>query len=361
MNILVYNLAAEYAGAMTILENFYNQVVAYPDENIHWYFVVSTKKLESKKNVTVISEPWVKRSWLHRLYYDNFVIQRIVKEKKIDVIYSMQNMPVKKKDAKQVVYLHQSLQFSPVKFSLFDKEQRGYAIRQKLVCNIYRRNLKHADGIIVQTNWFKDAVVKWIPFDEKKIKVVHPRVSIEKRLLEKKYTLEKPVFFYPAGDGMHKNHEVIVNACKRLQDEGINDYTVIFTLDRKTALYSERIAQRVEKEKLNIRFTGIIPKQEVFEYYSQSVLLFPSYLETFGLPMLEARMMKAIVFASDMPFCHEALENYKNAYYFAIDDDKELAKLMKMVIKGELSYYEVNETFESEDKKTEIECLLEYC
>ena len=361
MNILVYNLAAEYAGAMTILENFYNQAVSYPDESIQWYFVVSTEKLESKKNIKVISEPWVKRSWLHRLYYDNFIIQRIVKEKRIDQVYSMQNMPIKRINAKQVVYLHQSLQFSPVKFSLFDKEQRGYAIRQKIVCNLYRKNLKHADYIIVQTNWFKDAVVKWIPFDEKNIMVVNPRVSVDEHFLQKEYCLTEPVFFYPAGDGMHKNHEIILDACKRLQDEGIKNYKVIFTLDRVTALYSEKIAQRIEKEKLNIEFIGIVSKEEVFENYSHSVLLFPSYLETFGLPLLEARMMKAIIMASDMPFCHEALEHYKNAYFFAIDDDERLAGLMKMVIKGELPYYEVDEDIRNQKKKTEIECLLENC
>lgn len=359
MNILVYNLAAEYAGAMTILESFYKEVLSYPDKSIRWYFLVSTDKLQSQENITVISEAWVKKSWFHRSYYDNVVVQSVIREKEIDLVYSMQNMPVRHTNVKQIVYLHQSLQFSPVQFSLFDKEQRGYAIRQKFVCNVYRKNLKYADKIIVQTNWFKDAVVKWIPFDADKICVVTPEISVESKFLQKKYELAKPIFFYPAGDGMHKNHEVILNACKRLQNEGITNYRVIFTLDPKTAAYSERIAQRIASEKLNIELTGIIPKEDVYEMYSHSVLLFPSYLETFGLPLLEARMMKSIVLASDMPFCHEVLDGYENACFYDIHDDERLASLMKQVIVGQFAYHPVLEITENKPKKRILDCLLE--
>ena len=359
MNVLVYNLAAEYAGAMTILENFYKEVLSYSNKSIHWYFLVTTDKLKDAENVTIIREPWVKKSWFHRWYYDTFKVQKVVKEKNIDVVYSMQNAPVRRTKAKQVVYLHQSLQFSPVKFSLLNKEQRGYAIRQKFVCNIYKRHLKHADHIIVQTEWFKKASAKWIPFDEEKISVVSPEVKIEERFLKKEYNLSYPLFFYPAGDGMHKNHELIIDACKILKEQGISDYKVIFTLDRKTALYSERIARIIEEENLPIEYTGIIPKEEVFDYYSKSIMLFPSYLETFGLPVLEAKNMKAIVFASDMPFCHEILDGYENAYFYKIDDKEKLASYMKGVILGELKYVPPQEKPVEKEKKTVIECIFD--
>jgi hypothetical protein len=133
------------------LENFYQEALACKDESVHWYFLVSTDRLKDADNITIISKPWVKKSWLHRWYFDTFRVQKIVKALGIDLVYSMQNAPVRRTKAKQVVYLHQSLQFSPVRFSLFNKEQRVYAIRQKFICNIYKRHLKHADSIIVQS------------------------------------------------------------------------------------------------------------------------------------------------------------------------------------------------------------------
>jgi len=359
MNVLVYNLAAEYAGAMTILENFYREVLDYPDKSIHWYFLVSTDKLQDSENVTIIREPWIKKSWLHRWYFDTFCVQKVVKEKKIDLIYSMQNEPVKRAKVEQVVYFHQSLQFSPVKFSLFDKAQRMYAIRQKFICRIYKRHLKKADRIIVQTKWFKEASAKWIPFDENKISVVNPKVSIDERLLQKPYRLQEPIFFYPAGDGVHKNHKIILDACEILKNEGIaNGYKVVFTMDGVSS-FSAGVAKEAKEKELPIEFTGIISKDEVFDYYSKSVVLFPSYLETFGLPPLEARKMKAVVLASDMPFCRESLEGYENAYFYGIHDAEKLASLMKQVIQGELPYYEPNEQEKETKKKTVIVCIFE--
>ena len=359
MKVLVYNLAAEYAGALTILENFYHEVITYPDKSIQWYFLVSTNRLQSRENVMVISEPWVKKSWFHRIYYDMFVVRKVINEKGIDLVYSMQNMPVRHTNAEQVVYLHQSLQFSPVKFSLFDKEQRSYAVRQKFVCNIYKKSLRHADRIIVQTKWFKDAVSRWIPFNEDKIDIVNPEVHIDEELLQRKYSLEKPIFFYPAGDGIHKNHEVILQACELLEQEGITNYQVIFTLNPKTAVYSERIMHRVNQEKLNVELTGIISKNDVYELYSRSVLLFPSYMETFGLPLLEAKMLKGIILASDMPFCHEILDGYQNAYFYNIHDAERLADLMKKIINGSMEYHPViNSRQMEEPKKRVIDYLL---
>lgn len=356
MKVLVYNLAAEYAGAMTILENFYQEALACPDKSVHWYFLVSTDRLKNAENITVISKPWVKKSWLHRWFFDTFRVQKVVKELGIDLVYSMQNAPVRRTKAKQVVYLHQSLQFSPVKFSLFSKEQRQYAIRQKFICNIYKRHLKHADKIIVQTEWMKKAAANWIPFDEDKITVVNPKVAIEEAFLRKEYRLDYPLFFYPAGDGMHKNHELIIKACTLLKAQGIKDYEVVFTLDPKGAEYSRRM--EVLAKGLPIRFTGIIPKEEVFAYYEKSVLLFPSYLETFGLPLLESRLMKGIVLASNMPFCHEALQDYKNAYFYGIHDAEKLAELMKKVITRELPYYVPAPMQTAQGEKKITDCIL---
>ncbi len=359
MNILVYNLAAEYAGALTILENFYQEVLDYPDKSIHWYFLVSTDKLQDSENVTVIREPWIKKSWLHRWYFDTFCVQKVIKEKKIDLVYSMQNAPVKRAKVKQVVYFHQSLQFSPVKFSLWDKGQRQYAIRQKFIARIYRKQLRKADHIIVQTKWFKEASAKWIPFDENKFSVVNPKVTIEERFLEKPYNLQQPIFFYPAGDGVHKNHKVILDACALLKKEGITDgYKVVFTMDGVSP-FSAGIAQVAKENGYPIEFTGIISKDEVFDYYSKSVMLFPSYLETFGLPPLEARKMKAIVLASDMPFCRESLDGYENAHFYGIYDAEKLASLMKQVIEGTLPYITPQNKDGEEKKKTVIECIFD--
>jgi glycosyltransferase involved in cell wall biosynthesis len=80
---------------------------------------------------------------------------------------------------------------------------------------------------------------------------------------------------------------------------------------------------------VNIEFIGTITREQVYEYYSRSVLIFPSYIETFGLPMLEAKMHKTPMLVSDCPFSHEILDEYENVKFFRTEDETQLAGLME--------------------------------
>ena len=47
---------------------------------------------------------------------------------------------------------------------------------------------------------------------------------------------------------------------------------------------------------------GYINRNEVFENMKTKVLIFPSYIETVGLPLLEAKLIGTIILASNTPF-----------------------------------------------------------
>lgn len=79
-----------------------------------------------------------------------------------------------------------------------------------------------------------------------------------------------------------------------------------------------------------------MPPAEVMKEYTRSVLLFPSYIETFGLPLLEARMSGSPILASDCPFSHEILDDYDGVSYFDPFRPEELAALMKQCLEAGL-------------------------
>ena len=139
-------------------------------------------------------------------------------------------------------------------------------------------------------------------------------------------------FFYPAGADLYKNHDLVIAACKLLAGEGITDYRVIFTLPREGDPDAERIIRAARG--LPIEFVGSLPHETVWEYYSGTVLLFPSYLETCGLPLVEARAAGAWILASDLPFAREVLEGYPNKAFFPYDGAEVLAQQMKAVLGG---------------------------
>lgn len=338
---MVFDVPASSGGALSILKDFYNQVIADPNKSINWIFILSTPKLNELENVKIIRFPWIKKSWIHRLYFDHFVAPKLVRQYNPDKILSFQNVIISHTKVPQILYVHQSLPFIDYKFSFI--ENKLFWIYQNVIDKLIKCSIKKAQKVIVQTNWMKKACMEQTGVNSRKIKVISPTINLD---IDKYFVLNKTSmkrFFYPAGALSYKNHRIVIEACKKLKEQGISDYKVVFTLagnenDHVIALYRE-----VKELNLPVDFVGSISREEVFEFYTKSILIFPSYIETFGLPMLEARLHKTIVFASDCPFSKEILEGYENAYFFDPFNANELKDLMEKIFVGEIKYKKVNE------------------
>lgn len=328
MKILVYDVAAQDGGGLFVLTNFYHDVKRLSPENIEWIFVVSQDGFANTEKIQIQKYTSPKKSWLHRLSFEYFEFPKILKREKPDLVISLQNMPVKRYSGKQFTYLHQSLQYCPKRYSFLKKEERGTAIRQHIICGFIKNALPQSDHIFVQTNWIKEATQKWIACAEDKITVVP--VEMKKPEIEGTYTgLETRSFFYPARAEMYKNHSVIIEACKILKEKGVSDFKVLLTINDDNA-YAEELKK--DAEGLPIEFIGQVSYKKIWDYYRSSVLLFPSYLETCGLPLLEARAVDSWIIVADMPYAHEALDGYKNLAYFNYTNSQELADRMRAVL-----------------------------
>ena len=330
MKILVYDVAAEYGGAVTVLRDFYREVLEKSPRDIQWVFVVSQPVLEDTPQVKILRFSKPKKSRLHRLAFEHLDLPKILAAEKPDAVISLQNMPVARYGGRQFVLLHQSLQFCDRTFSFLKGEERSLAVQQRIICRIYRRTLPRAEHVFVQTRWMKEDTMRWLGWPEDKISVVPSRVR-PPRLGAYTGTGSR-TFFYPAGADRYKNHDLVIAACKLLAGEGITDYRVIFTLPREGDPDAERIIRAARG--LPIEFVGSLPHETVWEYYSGTVLLFPSYLETCGLPLVEARAAGAWILASDLPFAREVLEGYPNKAFFPYDGAEVLAQQMKAVLGG---------------------------
>ncbi|WP_346873779.1 glycosyltransferase [Clostridium sp. UBA5988] len=338
MNIMVFNVPAETVGALSILNDFYNEIKQKPDKNINWIFVLSRPKLEETENIRVLNFPWIKKSWFHRLYFDNVIAPKLIKKFNVEKVLSFQNIIIPHTKVEQVLYMHNSLPFVDYKFTF--KENKHLWIYQNLIGRNIVKSIKKANRVIVQSEWIKNACIEKAKIYRDKINVISPRVNI---IIDNYFEPQKEVFntfFYPASEFEYKNHKVIVDACKRLKKEGIKDYKVIFTLKGNENNHIDKLYNDVKGNELSIEFVGSISREKVFKLYTKSILVFPSYIETYGLPMHEARLHKGMILASDCPFSHEILNGYENAYFFDPFNENELFELMNLVIKGKIVYNE---------------------
>lgn len=331
-NILVYDVAASSSGALSVLNDFYNEVKKLDDKSIQWIFVISTPHLEDTENIKVIRLPWVKKSWIHRLICDYFTAPRLIKNKSLDKVFSLQNVLVPSTNIPQTLYLHQSLPFADYKFKI--TEHLLFWIYQNIISKFIFLSIKKAEKIIVQTHWIKQACIEKIGVKEDKIIVIPPTINIVPKKFFSYENMSIPSFVYPATPLIYKNHQIIIDACKQLTEEGISNFQVIFTLTGNENELSKKLLQETEKYNLPIKYIGSIPREELFEWYTKAILIFPSYIETFGLPLLEAKMHRAPVIIADTKFGREIFEDYPKASICVFSEElKEFCEILKTFIK----------------------------
>lgn len=327
MRIVVYDVAADSGGALSVLMDYYTCAIA--DSENEYLFIVSVVQLEEVNNVKVYRAPQVKKSWASRLAFDIFRAHKIIDGFDADEVISLQNMIVPFVNRKQAVYMHNLLpkQICDLKFSLF-KEPKMW-LYQNIIGQLIIHSLKWADEIIVQTHWLakRCSVRCGIPLDKFRIK--RPSISINAPAAAKLPVQDK-IFLYPASGEVFKNHEVIFEAGRLLKQKGVNNYKVLLTLKGNE---NRRIAAlKAESEQLDlpVYFVGWLSSEEMIRTYERSFcLLFPSKLETLGFPLEEAKAFGLGIIAADLEYAHETIGTYSRADYFDPDEAMKLAKIIE--------------------------------
>jgi len=234
--------------------------------------------------------------------------------------------------------------------------------------------VKRATKIITPSNYWKEELIRRYHLPRKKVIVTYEGVDekfsifnfqfLKRKILEK-YKIKTPFIIYTGSLYPHKNVEILIKAIKKLNKE-MRFYLVVVCARN---IFYEKFLRKVEKlgAKNYVNFIGFVPDEELAIIYQQAeAFVFPSLIEGFGLPGLEAMACGLPVLASDIPVFREV---YKDAalYFnpFSINDlvekikkiikDKELKRRLKMKGKELTSLY----SWERMAKKTI--CTLQEC
>ncbi|VEH39709.1 glycosyltransferase [Fusobacterium varium] len=110
------------------------------------------------------------------------------------------------------------------------------------------------------------------------------------------------------------------------------------TIDGTENLYSKEIVEKYKNLKC-IEFLGLLTREEVFEYYSKvECLIFPSKLETWGLPISEFKIYNKPIILSELEYAHETVGEYEKCLFFNPNSEDELEKQMLKIINKEDKY-----------------------
>lgn len=318
-------------GPLTI----YKECLKYLQENfLEEYRIIALVHdkslfLEYKEKIEFIEFNDSKKSYLKRLYYEYIFFKKLSKKLKPYLWLSLHDMTPNVAADKRVVYCH-----NPMMFYKMTKEERKKSFKlflfSKFYKYIYKINIKKNNYVIVQQNWIRKEFKK--AFGIENIIVAHPEVNLEALKIDKNIEVEKNSFIYPSFPRVFKNFEVICKASEILENKNIKNFKVYLTIDGSENIYSKEIVEKYKKQEC-VKFIGLQSRKNLMNYYNKTeTVIFPSKIETWGLPVTEAKAFKKKLILADLPYAHETLGNYEDVFFFNPDSAEELALKMESVI-----------------------------
>ena len=143
------------------------------------------------------------------------------------------------------------------------------------------------------------------------------------------YQRQNNTFLYVSSDDPHKNHKKLIEAWCLLSEEDIYP-KLILTIDKNTSLHSS-IIKKVEKNSLNIDIFPNLERLKILNLYKQSTaLIFPSFFESYGLPLVEANHYDLPVIASELDFVRDILDPVET---FDPNSSKSISRSVKRFLK----------------------------
>jgi len=322
-------------GIFTILDNCLCKISEYSEnKNLKVIALVNDKSKFKYPNIEYIDFPYAKKSWFLRLYYEYFYFKKISKRINPDVWLSLHDVSPNVVAEKRFVYCHHPTVFYKPTFKdwKFDYKIGVFSILYKY---LYQINIKKNEAVFVQQHWIKKEFENL--FNLRNVWVASPENIEEKEIVEVKLNTNKIHFFYPSFPRSFKNFELIGEAVKLLPESIKNKIEVHLTLSENDNAYSKYIVEKYNYNPLN--FIGKISRAEVFGYYEKmDCLIFPSKLETWGLPITEAKGYEKPMFLPNLPYAKETIGNYDLVSFFDIENPKELAQLITAFVNKTIQF-----------------------
>lgn len=321
--IIVNATALDRSGALSILRQFVENI---PMDERKWLIFVSPAISIKSDNSNVKIEPieGVKPMY-KRMWWDTFGLKRWLKKKNIEPVaaVSLQNTGFNVgKEVPSYIYYHQPIPFFPFRWNPFKKDERTFWFYKYIYPLFVSIFLKKNSKIFVQLDFVKDGFAKRFKYPKELINVYSPSVSIPKENIKsEEETTDSLRLIYPAMPHFYKNHRVIGKALEMIEPK----VEVFFTIDPNIQYGSDK----------HLHMIGIQPYERICQlYYRYDALLFPSYIETFGLPLLEAALTGMPIIASDLPYAREVLFGYEGVTYVPYNNPQEWAKVINGLEKG---------------------------
>ena len=167
-------------------------------------------------------------------------------------------------------------------------------------------NLSHQ--ILTVSNYTKNDLMTYLKINENKITVIYN--SFESKIKKSKQIKRNKIRLLFVGTNFkYKNILEVIKAVKILQEKNID---VLFDIAGAERDYTNELRTYIQKNNLenNVIIHGKVSEEKLAELYQNaSILTFPSLVEGFGVPLLEAMDYRLPVISSNRTVMPEVVED----------------------------------------------------
>ena len=341
--ILVNAVSAKMGGAVKYVEAI-AETIARGTWQYDWRFVVpgavGRSILRKAPNSSVITtEAGEKANW-RRIVYDQVTLRNLANRRDCAALLSAGNVALIGSPCLQLLLVRNALFFSRTyRRRILPKKPlrtRGGEGARRLMAMV---SIAATDVVMVPSMTMRDELLEDCPNAAAKTVVnvygVVPPPNIGRPWRGQEGG--QPVrLFFPGLYAEHKNLGTLMGAVECLADDGMRCMLVTPADprregDRSSAARREAdIASRLDRMGV-AEFKPMLSREAMaLEYETADIVVYPSVVESFGHPLVEAMAVGVAVVASDVPINREICGNA--AFYFSPYDPKSCAEAIRKAI-----------------------------
>ena len=332
MIIAINAISAKSGGIKTYTGNLIKSLRKYKKHTFHIWVPYNSDFMESK-NIILHKTKATNYNFVFRFIYEQFLFKKEIRRANAGILFSSANFGLFCRKPLQILlvrepcaYNKKFLEFIWPKFPIYKKIK--VVLRRKL----QEFSTKYCKIILFPSCSMKSDFLSYYPKYREKCKVnFYGTIVAEFENITKLKTESSQInLLYVSVYYAHKNPGVIADAIKLLKNNNIKVFARI-TMDldsdhaKSFVTWNKDYCKLFDHElKENIHL-GSVSYESISQLYKDADLfVFPSFVESFGHPMIEAMASGLPIIAADTPInreiCGEA------AIYFSPFDGKKLAE-----------------------------------
>ncbi len=312
-----------YSGLGNYSRDVINSLCKFKSLDVHLF---TTKKNISHYKKPENSKIHIPKNYLLKSYWRLFGLNKIIQKENLQIFHGLSNeIPLGLNEKiKSVVTIHDVIfKKYPQFYNSFDRFI--YSLKTYYSC-------KKSDKIITVSKQTKEDLIKHFKINPEKIEVIYQSCHIAFKTplkninISKKYKLPKDYILFVGTIEKRKNLKFLLNAIK--DNPSIN---LVCVGEKKS--YYRHILNFLHNEKINnkIFFLEVKSVNDLSDIYKKAkFLVYPSFYEGFGIPIIESLFSEIPVITLDKPIFRETGGDYCTYVKNSLELKKIIAKFWEM-------------------------------